>query len=97
MMVVAPARRAPAIAAQPTPPQPNTATESPTPTSPVRIAEPSPAITPQPNRPTASGRALGSTLMHWPAATSVFSANAPIPNAADSGVPSISVIFCDAL
>jgi hypothetical protein len=39
----------------------------------------------------------GSTLVHWPAATSVFSANAPIPSAADSSVPSLKVIFCVAL
>ena len=35
MIVAAPARREPMIAASPTPPQPNTATESPRPTSPV--------------------------------------------------------------
>ena len=39
----------------------------------------------------------GSTLVHWPAATSVFSANAPMPSAGDSSVPSASVIFCLAL
>ena len=42
MIVVAPASRAPAMAASPTPPQPNTATESPRPTSPVSIAAPRP-------------------------------------------------------
>ena len=35
--------------------------------------------------------------MHCPAATSVLSANAPIPNAGDSGVPSAKVIFWVAL
>ncbi len=35
--------------------------------------------------------------MHWPAATRVFSAKAPMPNAGESGVPSASVIFCVAL
>ena len=85
------------MAAQPTPPQPKTATESPGPTSPVNMAAPSPAITPQPRSPTASGRADGSTLVHWPAATSVFSAKAPIPRAGDSGVPSARVIFWVAL
>ena len=35
--------------------------------------------------------------MAWPAATSVFSANAPMPSAGESGVPSASVIFCVAL
>ncbi len=35
--------------------------------------------------------------MHCPAATRVFSANAPMPRAPDSGVPSASVIFCVAL
>ena len=35
--------------------------------------------------------------MHWPAATSVFSANAPIPSAGESSVPSSSVIFWVAL
>src|SRR4029078_13481585 len=93
----APASLAPAIAAQPTPPQPNTATESPRPTSPVNIAAPSPAITPHPNRPAASGRAAASTAVHCPAATNVFSANAPMPSAGDSGVPSDNVIGCDAL
>ena len=44
------------MAALPTPPQPNTATLSPRPTSPVYIAAPSPAITPQPSSPAASGR-----------------------------------------
>ena len=97
MIVAAPLRRAPAMAAQPTPPQPKTATESPVETSPVNMAEPSPAITPQPSRPTASGRAAGSTLVHCPAATSVFSAKAPMPSAGDSGVPSPSVIFWVAL
>ena len=41
--------------------------------------------------------AEGSTFVHWPAATSVFSANAPMPSAGDSSVPSSSVIFCVAL
>ena len=93
----APASRAPAIAAQPTPPQPNTATLSPRPISPVNIAAPSPAITPHPRRPATSGFAAASTLVHWPAATSVFSANAPMPSAGVSSVPSVSVIFCVAL
>ena len=39
----------------------------------------------------------GSTLVHWPAATSVFSANAPMPSAGDSAVPSARVIFWVAL
>ena len=47
----APASRAPAIAASPTPPQPITATESPRETLPVFTAAPRPAITPQPSRP----------------------------------------------
>jgi hypothetical protein len=97
MTTDAPAKRAPAIAAHPTPPHPNTATLSPRPTSPVNIAAPSPAITPQPRSPATSGDAAGSTLVHWPAATNVWSANAPIPSAGDSGVPSASVIFCVAL
>ena len=97
MTVERPARTAPAMAAHPTPPQPNTATESPGPTSPVNMAEPRPAITPQPSSPTASGRAAGSTLVHWPAATRVFSAKAPMPRAGERGVPSVSVIFCVAL
>ena len=45
------------MAALPTPPQPNTATLSPRPTSPVYIAAPSPAITPQPSSPAVSGLA----------------------------------------
>ena len=65
---------------------------------PVLIAAPMPAITPQPSRPTAAARADGSTLVHWPAATRVFSANAPMPSAGDSSVPVLaSVIFCVAL
>ena len=54
-------------------------------------------MTPQPSSPTASGRAAGLTLVHWPAATSVLSAKAPMPRAGESGVPSASVIFCVAL
>src|SRR4249920_681769 len=97
MMVCAPANRAPAIAASPTPPQPNTATESPRPTLPVLIAAPMPAITPHPSRPAAVAGTAGSTLVHWPAATSVFSTNAPMPRAGDSTVPSVRVIFSVAL
>ena len=52
---------------------------SPRPTSPVYIAAPRPAITPQPSRPAVSGLAAGLTLVAWPAATSVCSANAPMP------------------
>src|SRR5699024_1589503 len=80
-----------------TPPHPITATESPRVTLPVLIAAPRPAITPQPSRPTAAVEASGSTFVHWPAATRVLSANAPIPSAGDSSVPSVSVIFCEAL
>ena len=65
-IVVAPASLAPAIAASPTPPQPNTATDSPRRTPPVLIAAPTPAITPQPSRPAAVAGACGSTLVHWP-------------------------------
>ena len=97
MIVAAPASRAPAIAASPTPPQPKTATVSPRPTPPVLIAAPMPAMTPQPSRPAAVGGAAGSTFVHWPEWTSVFSANAPMPSAGDSSVPSASVIFCAAL
>ena len=66
MMTAAPASLDPATAAHPTPPQPKTATESPGPTWPVYMAAPMPAITPQPSSPTASGRAAGLTLVHWP-------------------------------
>ena len=96
-IVVAPASLAPRIAASPTPPQPNTATESPRPTSPVSIDAPMPAMTPQPSRPAVDAGAAGSTLVAWPAATSVFSANAPMPRAGDSSVPSVRVIFWVAL
>ena len=96
-IVCAPASSAPAMAASPTPPQPNTATESPRPTLPVLMAAPMPAITPQPSRPAVAAGTPGSTLVHWPAATSVFSTNAPMPSAGDSSVPSSSVIFCVAL
>ena len=56
-----------------------------------------PAMTPQPSRPAAVGGAAGSTFVHWPAWTSVFSAKAPMPSAGESSVPSASVIFCAAL
>jgi hypothetical protein len=88
----APASVAAAIAASPTPPQPNTATVSPRRIPAVLAAAPKPAITPQPSRPAASGRARESTFVHWPAATTVRSANAPMPRAGESGVPSASVI-----
>ena len=97
MIVRAPASKEPAIAAHPTPPQPMTATESPRLTPPVLMAAPRPAITPQPSRPAAVAGAAGSTLVHWPAWTSVFSMNAPIPSAGDSSVPSSRVIFWVAL
>ena len=84
------------MAASPTPPQPKTATVSPRWTLPVSMAAPRPAITPQPMRPAASGWARASTGTHWPAATRVFSAKAPMPRAGDSSCPS-SVIFCLAL
>ena len=81
------------MAASPTPPQPITATVSSRSTLPVLIAAPIPAITPQPSRPATAGSASGSTLVHWPSCTSVLSANAPIPRAGVSSVPSVSVIF----
>ena len=62
MIVCAPASRAPAIAASPTPPHPNTATESPRPTLPVLIAAPMPAITPQPSSPAVVAGHLGIDL-----------------------------------
>ena len=97
MIFDAPASTEPAIAAMPTPPQPITATDMPRETLPVFSAAPRPAITPQPSRPTAAARADGSTLVHCPAATRVFSAKAPMPSAGDSSVPSSSVIFWVAL
>ncbi len=97
MILAAPASRAPAIAAHPTPPQPMTATESPRETAPVFRTAPRPAMTPQPSRPATSGRTDGSTLVHWPACTSVFSAKAPMPSAGESGVPSSRVIGWAAL
>ena len=97
MTVVAPAIREPAIAALPTPPQPMTATLSPRPTLPVLTAAPKPAMTPQPSRPAAVAGASGSTLVHCPAATSVFSRKAPMPSAGLSTVPSASVILWVAL
>jgi hypothetical protein len=97
MIVLAPASLAPAIAASPTPPQPNTATDSPRRTAAVLMAAPTPAITPQPSRPAAVAGAAGSTLVHCPACTSVFSTNAPMPSAGLSSVPSARVIFCAAL
>ena len=50
-------------------------------------------MTPHPMSPAAAGLAAGLTLVHWPAATNVFSANAPMPSAGDSARPS-RVIFC---
>ena len=97
MIFFAPTRRAPAIAASPTPPQPMTATVSSRLTAPVLIAAPTPAITPQPSRPAAAGSAAGSTFVHCPSCTSVLSANAPMPSAGVSAVPSVSVIGCSAL
>ena len=97
MIVLAPASRAPRTAPSPTPPQPITATVSPRVTPPVLIAAPMPAITPQPSSPAVAGAIAGLTLVHCPAATSVRSANAPMPSAGDSGVPSARVIFCCAL
>ena len=97
MIVRAPFSTAPRMAASPTPPQPMTATESPRVTGAVLMAAPRPAITPQPSRPATSGLAAGSTLVHWPAATSVLSAKAPMPSAGDSVVPSSRVIFWVAL
>ena len=63
-------RLAPAMAASPTPPQPNTATLSPGPTPPVWTAAPMPAMTPHPSRPATSGGAARSTGVHWPAGQS---------------------------
>ena len=97
MIVRAPASRAPRIAPSPTPPQPITATVSPRVTPPVLMAAPMPAITPQPSRPAVAAGMAGSTLVHWPEATRVFSANAPMPRAGDSTVPSSRVIFWVAL
>ena len=53
------------------------------------MAAPMPAITPQPSSPAAVAGAAGSTFVHCPAATSVLSANAPMPSAGDSSVPSV--------
>jgi hypothetical protein len=74
-----------------------TATVSPRVTPPVLMAAPIPAITPQPSSPATDAGASGDTLVHCPAATSVFSRNAPMPSAGDSSVPSVSVIFWVAL
>src|SRR4051812_42534329 len=101
MIGLAPASAEPATAAHPTPPQPITATLLPRVTAPVLIAAPNPAITPQPSSPTTAGSADGSTFVHCPECTSVFSMNAPIPSAGLSSVParspSASVIFWSAL
>src|SRR6201987_1954871 len=97
MIRLAPTSAAPAIAASPTPPQPITATVSARVTAAVLIAAPRPAITPQPSRPATAGSASGSTFVHWPAATSVLSANGPMPSAGVSSVPSVSGLFCSAL
>ena len=62
-IVDAPASAEPAIAASPTPPQPNTATVLPRVTLPVLSAAPRPAITPQPSRPAAVAGLLGCGVM----------------------------------
>src|SRR5437762_9942827 len=85
------------MAPSPTPPQPITATLSPRVTPPVLMAAPMPAITPQPSSPAVAAGMAGLTLVHCPAATSVFSTNAPMPRAGDRTVPSSSVIFWVAL
>ena len=85
------------MAPSPTPPQPITATLLPRVTPPVLMAAPMPAITPQPSSPAVAAGMAGSTLVHCPAATSVFSTNAPMPSAGDSTVPSSRVIFWVAL
>ncbi len=64
------------MAAQPTPPQPITATLWPRRTPPVFSAAPKPAITPQPSSPAAAGDTAGSTLVHCRGCTSVFCATA---------------------
>jgi hypothetical protein len=97
MTLRAPASAAAWMAASPTPPQPNTATVSPGRTPAVLTIAPNPVITPQPIRQAASGGTAGSTLTAWPAATRQTSAKAPMPMAADSGVPSSRVIFWLAL
>ena len=97
IIVCAPASFEPAIAAPPTPPQPNTATESPRDTLPVLIAAPIPAMMPQPTKPAAAASARASTFTACPAATSVSGAKAPMPNAGESAVPSARVIGCVAL
>jgi hypothetical protein len=61
------------------------------------MAAPKPAIAPQPSSPATVGGAVGSTLVHCPLCTKVFSAKAPIPNAGVRTVPSVSVIGCAAL
>ena len=50
-------------------------------------AAPSPAASPQPTRPATIGGAAGFTFVHWPAATRVYSVNAPIPSAGESSCP----------
>ena len=77
------------MAASPTPPQPNTATVSPRCTLPVlhRRAEAGHHAAAEQAGDRGVG-GVGSTFVHWPAATSVFSANAPMPSAGDSSVPS---------
>ena len=85
------------MAASPTPPQPNTATESPRPTSPVLHRGTEAGHDAAAQQAGGLGSAAGSTLVHWPAATSVFSAKAPMPSAGESSVPSSSVIFWVAL
>ena len=97
MIVDAPASRAPAMAALPTPPQPITAIESPRPTLPVLIAAPMPAITPQPSSPATSGFAAGSTLVHCPACDEGLLDERADAQCGGELLPEVRVIFCAAL
>ena len=84
----APARRAPWITEQPTPPQPNTATDDPGVTLAVLRAAPTPVVTPQPTREaTSSGRssAIFTTARSW---TSITSAKPDRSANWRSGMPS---------
>ena len=81
MIVDAPASRAPAIAASPTPPHPKTATRLAAPDRPGVDRRADAGHDAAAEQPGAVGGAAGSTFVHCPEWTSVFSANAPMPRA----------------
>jgi hypothetical protein len=85
----APAMRAPWIEFSPTPPQPTTATVSPSATRAVLVTAPKPVMTPQASSE-ATGKAMSrDTFTAW-LVNQAFSAKAPVRNAWKTAPPSAS-------